>query len=596
MNRITLLSSLLFVLLAVASTFASASRSDVVLLDDESSSVTMAGKYSWLEDDTAALGLDDVSSPAMDGRFIPGNTDGLSLGYTSSAIWLKFKVRDVARDGQPWLLNLDYPLLDQVNVYQSLPDGSWSLRTMGNLLPFDQRPILHHTFVTPLELEPHVTSTVLVRIASKSSMIVRPSLQVASAFYEYESRLQVLFGLMYGVILMMALYNAFLYLAVRDVTYLVYVVSVLAGGIFIMSLNGHGYQFLWPGSPHLANTALPLSSSIWAIATALFTQLFIETRRYTPVFHRLLNIIIGLGAVAVVLSLFADYQVAIHFGTALGLFNGLLILTTGMISWYRGNRAARFFTLAWVVYAFGSTTLVLSQFGVVPDNLVTQHSATMGLLLQIIMLSLALSEKYRVISRELEDHARNLEKKIAERTLDLSKASKALKRLSQQDALTKLANRREFGRVLNDEWKRHQRSQEPISLLVCDVDELKELNDHFGHDAGDEALRQFGRVIKESMHRTADHPSRIGGDEFAVILPETDLAGAAKLADDICENYRNLAIPHAPRATYDVVTVSIGVASTIPQGKRTSSALFRLADNALYAAKQQGRDRAAIAK
>jgi diguanylate cyclase (GGDEF)-like protein len=375
----------------------------------------------------------------------------------------------------------------------------------------------------------------------------------------------------------------------------VYVISVLAGGIFIMSLNGHGYQFLWPNSPRLANMAIPLSSSIWTIATALFTQLFIETRRYAPVFYRILNGIIALGVIAVLLSLFADYQLAIRYATALGLFNGALILTAGIISWVNGNRAARFFTLAWIVYAFGSTTLVLSRFGVLPDNFVTQQSATIGLLLEIIMLSLALSDKYRVISRELEGHTRNLEKKIAERTRELSKANKALKRLSLQDALTGLANRREFDRVFNDEWKRHTRSQEPLSLLICDLDEFKELNDHFGHDAGDDALKAFGRVIKESMHRTSDHPSRIGGDEFAVILPDTDLAGAAKLADDICENMRKLSIRHAPRASYDVVTASIGVASIIPQGKQASNALFRLADQALYAAKQQGRDRAAIA-
>ena len=587
---------LLFVLMLFFDVKSFAAQTDLIVLSNQESTISLAGKYTWFEDESAALTIQDISSPAYSDRFVTGEKDNLSFGYTSSAIWLKFKIQDNSHDSRRWLLNLDYPLLDQIDIYQSMEDGRWSLQVMGDTLPFDERPILHRTFVTGLDLDGRHINTYYIRIITNSSMLIRPTLQSADSFFEYQSQLQVFFGVMYGFMLMMALYNAFLYLAVRDKTYLVYVVSVIAGGIFIASLNGHGYQFLWPESPGFANMAVPLTSSIWIIATALFSQLFIETKRYTPLFYKLINIMIGLGVTAVLLALFADYQTAIRFSTAMGLIHGVLILTTGVVSWYRGNRAARFFTLAWVVYGFGSTTLVLSRFGVIEDNFITHHSATLGLLVEIIMLSLALSDKYRVLSQQLEAYTHNLEQKVADRTRDLRKANKVLKQLSQLDALTDLPNRREFEHVFTDEWKRHYRSQEPLSLLICDIDEFKYLNDHFGHDKGDECLRKFAEVIKSSMNRTADHPSRIGGDEYAVVLPETDLAGAAKLADDICESIRKLGITHAPVASHDVVTASIGVASLIPEKESDSIKLFRKADKALYTAKHQGRDQAVIAE
>jgi diguanylate cyclase len=596
MSITRLLSSTFLLVLIVISMTAYASQADLIVLEDQDSSILLTGKFSWFEDESAALTIEDVSSPAYFDRFTTSDKDNLSFGYTSSAIWLKFKIQDNSDDGRRWLLNLDYPLLDQIDIYQATDDGRWLLQVMGDTFPFNERPILHRTFVTALDLDNRHINTYYIRIITKSSMLIRPTLQSAQRFFEHQSQLQVFFGVMYGFMMMMALYNAFLYIAVRDQTYLVYVISVIAGGVFIASLNGHGYQFLWPNSPGFANMAVPLTSSIWIVATALFSQLFIETKRYTPIFYKLINVMIGLGVIAVLLALFADYQTAIRFGTAMGLVNGLLILTTGIVSWYRGNRAARFFTLAWVVYGFGSTTLVLSRFGVIEDNFITHHSVTLGLLVEIVMLSLALSDKYRVLSKQLEGYTRNLEQKIAERTRDLSKANKALKRLSQQDALTGLPNRREFDRVLNEEWKRHYRNKDSLSLLICDIDNFKEMNDHFGHDVGDESLRKFGQVIKASMHRTTDHPSRIGGDEFAVVLPETDLAGAAKLADDICENIRKLGITHAPLAAHDVVTASIGVATLVPESENNSIILFRKADKALYTAKQQGRDQAAIAE
>lgn len=586
-TRILLLSALLF------SVSAFSAEAPVLELSKSFDKANIGGKYTWYEDKTAQLNLNDILSKEYSERFVINQKENLSFGYTSSSIWLQIKIKNLSNDKQNWLLNFDYPLLDKIEIFSKIKGKDWKKEVMGDLLPFHDRPISHRTFVTPLVFNKNETTTYFIRFTSQSSLIIRPLVQTENQFFEHENTLQLIFGIAYGFMLMMALYNIFLYLGVRDTTYLIYVVSVLAGGTFISALNGHAYQFLWPNSPGIANNAIVLSVSVWLVATALFTQKFIETKRYTPALHQLINIMIGLGVFAFFLVFFTDYRFSIRVATALAPLMGVLILVTGTLSWYRGNRAARFFTLAWVVYGFGTAVLVLSRFALIEDNAVTHYSATLGLLFEIIMLSLALSDKYRIISIQLKDHTRKLEQTVTERTQDLTIANKALEQLSHQDALTGLANRRKFDQVLNNEWQRHQRAQTPLSFLLCDIDKFKELNDYFGHEKGDESLKKIAKAIEMSLYRTTDHPSRIGGDEFAIILPDTDSSGAMELAEKIRQNVRKLEIKHKQESGLENVTVSIGAATIVPATDQQSMMLFRNADKALFKAKQQGRNSAA---
>ena len=137
-----------------------------------------------------------------------------------------------------------------------------------------------------------------------------------------------------------------------------------------------------------------------------------------------------------IFSLFGEYQTAIKIATGLALFNGLLILTTSIVCWLEGNRFARFFVGAWTVYGLGTAMLILSRFGVLEDNFVTHNSASIGLLLEIIMLSLALSDKYRVLTQELERQTHELEDKVNLRTKELETSNKKIEKLYRIDSLT----------------------------------------------------------------------------------------------------------------------------------------------------------------
>jgi diguanylate cyclase (GGDEF)-like protein len=173
----------------------------------------------------------------------------------------------------------------------------------------------------------------------------------------------------------------------------------------------------------------------------------------------------------------------------------------------------------------------------------------------------------------------------------LQTANQQLQRLASLDSLTSVANRRRFDNYLEQEWRRMAREQAPLSLILCDIDCFKAYNDTYGHLAGDDCLQQVARAISHVVKRPADLVARYGGEEFAVILPNTKTEGAIQIAEKIRSRVKALRIVHANSRFRQHVTLSLGVASTIPGDESSPTILIAAADRALYQAKAQGRDR-----
>lgn len=213
--------------------------------------------------------------------------------------------------------------------------------------------------------------------------------------------------------------------------------------------------------------------------------------------------------------------------------------------------------------------------------------------------------------RILADYNRKLEQDVQQRTLDLQQeiqerqqaelalrqieieltnANQELARLANIDGLTKIANRRGFNQRLELEWRRMMRESQPLALLLFDVDYFKLYNDHYGHQLGDRCLEKLAETVDLIMRRPADMVARYGGEEFVVILPNTNLEGAAIVAALIHQAIRNLAIPHQRSLVSEIVSVSLGISCFVPTLERSPDILISQADRALYNAKQQGRN------
>lgn len=187
-----------------------------------------------------------------------------------------------------------------------------------------------------------------------------------------------------------------------------------------------------------------------------------------------------------------------------------------------------------------------------------------------------------------------IEELVKARTRKLNETNDKLASLSMTDGLTNIANRRNFDSHLDVEWKRSIREQQPLTLMLIDIDCFKAYNDYYGHLQGDHCLRQVARALHEQTSRPRDLVARYGGEEFALILPHTDCA-AKSLGEQCRAAIEVLAVPHAASPIASCITVSIGIANLIPQRGSQPVDLIALADQALYHAKETGRNRVVLA-
>lgn len=174
---------------------------------------------------------------------------------------------------------------------------------------------------------------------------------------------------------------------------------------------------------------------------------------------------------------------------------------------------------------------------------------------------------------------------------ELAIANRNLQKLSAIDSLTGIANRRSFDETLRMEWKRALRSGEPLSLIMLDIDFFKLYNDHYGHQGGDACLQRVATGLSRIMQRETDFLARYGGEEFAAVLSNTDLDGAVKVAGEMHQAVKSLQLEHAKSKVSTIVTISMGVSAVVPQLGNEPEILVAAADQALYKAKEEGRNR-----
>jgi len=255
------------------------------------------------------------------------------------------------------------------------------------------------------------------------------------------------------------------------------------------------------------------------------------------------------------------------------------------------------------------TGAVVHDFLFYNQQIQSRDLAPLGLLVFFLTQSFHLMGQYsrtlssvESLSRELVELNRTLESKVEERThalqasqQQLEEANRRLHRMSYYDALMEIPNRRYFEDMLDKEWRQAARSGLPISLVMIDIDSFKLYNDNYGHRAGDAVLYAVGQALQKALHRPRDLVARYGGEEIALILPETDAEGAGRVAELLRERVYALRLPHR-FSEFEVVTVSLGAATCVPNETATKELLVQAADGALYEAKRGGRNRVCAAE
>ena len=509
---------ILFLLNAALAT--AAGELSALRIHDDFKEQLLVNQLLLLEDPSKQLTIDDIRSENFAGRFSAPGKNGSNLSFTRSAWWVKIRViNDSARENKI-ILRQAYPLIDYLDLWENTNNG-WQHHQTGDRLLFSQRDIQYHDFLFPLALAPNSESTLYLRYESEGAMDIALSASSPIELIQNISKEQFAYGVYYGGFLVLVVYNFFIFVVVRDKAFLYYLLYILCFGLYMSANDGFFYQMIMPESPKLDLAAL---SMIAVLGVVTFS------------------------------SLLLPYALVVVTQATLTLIVMPLIFIMGIARLCSGYPPARYFMLAWSTFIFGIMVYMVKVFGYFPRTFFTENIFQIGSLIEMVLLSLALSSRVN-----------------------------ELKKQSHTDALTDIPNRRMFDDVMRQEFLRTQRNGQPFSLLMIDIDHFKQFNDLYGHSQGDRVLKNVAAQLR-SLIRKPMMPFRFGGEEFAVILPRTNERDARIIAERLRQHISSKLIGRHQ------ITVSIGLACQEDRKFQSLSDLLNAADEALYAAKDNGRN------
>ena len=569
-------------------------------LRGDTDTMPLTPHLSYLHDKSAVDSADDAWRLIAAGRFQPVPDGKTAFGFQQGAYWFHGQLVNRNGDEPHWMLVQSFALLDRIDVYLRYPDGHIVHYESGDFLPFSARTIPYRHPNFRIALPVGETVDLLVRAQSQSSMQVPLELYTPAAFTSVSRDAQFVMGMYYGILLALFVYNLVLWIRLRDASYFWYLFHITAFGLVLFTLNGYGFEYLWPDNPWLANVAVPLSICLAIIGMQQFARNFLELPKRFPRGNRVSLCIIVVCVLLGASALWLPYRIATPWATRAVIVSVLWILTVAIVVLRRGYMPAKIFLLAWALFLAGAAAIAALAFGFLPKNLLTEYGVQIGSALEMLLLSIALSYRYASLRNENERIAveakHQLERKVAQRTqevrstlMQLEDAHRRLRDSSRRDGLTGLYNRAHFHENFESMLKASREKGESVSLLMIDLDHFKSINDRYGHLAGDDCLRWAAQRIGQSLrvHETS-LLARFGGEEFVAVLPGHDLRSAVAVAESVRK--RLVEEPCASGAHRLRVSASIGVHTVEPDAEIDPDAALSVADQALYSAKANGRD------
>ena len=563
-------------------------------------------------------GLTDIDSVRQlaESAWQPVARRDASFGYSKHAYWLRISLHNPSNAAIDWVLVIGNPLLDTLDAYGL--DGDRVYKA-GDQRPFHQRWIDHRQLVLPFSLAAGEERELILRMQTEGSANLSASLMSAQTFNHNEQRMLMLQGLFFGALLVMLIYNLSIFSITRDRNYLWYSLFVASFSFYQFIQQGFALQWLWPNSLAWHQLSFPFSSALATLFGIFFTYGILDLKRQHRAYTWVSRALLSGSLLVMALALTAPYQVALLGSFALLIVCAIIGCIITALRWRAGYVQAKLFALGWSVLIIASLLSVISGTGLIANSLLTLHAQQIGSLLELVIFSIALGSRIRQAQSDhhlaqarlfAKEHQlrmeqakslnlqrqinEGLEARVQERTAslehalqELSTANQQLAELSRRDNLTGLFNRQ----VLNEELDRllaqAKRSQQPIAMLMLDLDHFKQVNDQYGHLTGDACLQHTAQRMQQRM-RGNDLLVRFGGEEFAVVLSDTDVAGALDLAEQLREDLASHPCQHQGLSI--ALSLSIGVYALIPDANSNREQLLQHADQALYQAKAAGRN------
>jgi signal transduction histidine kinase len=391
------LSACFLLFLLLYTTFPCAAASPPLVLHETTASSPLASHIDILEDKTGKLTIDEVSSPEADRLFKPPVQN---RGFTKRVYWLRFTIENKAEAEQRWLLELNAPNIGHLDLYVPAARGGFDLMQAGAMRPMSIRKFQHRTPVFPVVIDGQ-SKTFFLRGDANRSALLSLTAWSPDAFSRMDHRSDLIDGCYFGAILVMFAYNLFIFLSLRDRSYLYYILDIFCFALYVFFIKGFLVEFVSAGMPSINRYAFMLHVPV-ILSGLLFCRAFLDTVRNAPLIDRIIKIFMLVALLSIPAILVVPPDIWKRVMAVVSACSSLLLLSAGVVCLAAGYRPARYFVAARFFRVCGVITFVLVAFNVLPRNLLTLSSLQVGSIFEVLLLSFALADRINIMRREKE--------------------------------------------------------------------------------------------------------------------------------------------------------------------------------------------------
>lgn len=394
-NKITLTVLLWFLII-------SSLKSEPLIIDG-TTGIYSVGKYIKIfEDKTGKVLISNIMNGEFDSSFIPSTLDTPNFGYSRSSFWIKLNITTNNLKNNEYYLEIPYSPHENIEFYL-LRDHKIADKKLSGVYNLGVAPEpVYHNYAFPFALLEKDNIEILLRFHGENTMQFPIRIFTTNALIKKVNDEKLALGIFIGILIVMFFYNFFIYLSVKDTSYLFYLLYLIGMLFGEMSFKGIGNEYLWRSNIWISTHAMPFFIAFTLFGSSLFTQKFLNLKETAKKLY-ILNIIMSLlTSLACFVSLLTSYRIGILFSSIISFITVLVIIISGVNVFLKNYKPARFFLIAWFSLLFSMILFWLQSFGLFPSNFVTTNSIWIGSILEVVLLSFALGDKINVLKEEKE--------------------------------------------------------------------------------------------------------------------------------------------------------------------------------------------------
>ena len=396
---------------------------DAITIDPLAKEQNLSTQLQYFEDQQSNITITDLIKAKHNFPWQTQLEEEPNFGYNTNPYWFYLPLENNSREKLQRLLSVGYPLLDQVDIYQVVNNELVQQWQLGDTRPFTERPIYNRNFIVPLNISANSASDIYLRIQTTSSVQLPLVLYESNYFYRSEFMEAVTQFLFYGGLFVMAIYNLFIFISVRSISYLFYVCYVCAVTLLYLAVQGYGFQLLWPNDPWINSRHITVLSPASLLLGTLFAISFLNTKKYsTKLYYYQIGLLVVI-ALSLILGFILPYAIMIKPALLISMWAAISILVSGILVWRAGNKSAHYFNLAWCTLLISIVIYDMNKLGLLPRNVITENGMQLGVLLEVLLLSFALADrinrerKEKFEAQKLAIHNENLAREEKEKHL-----------------------------------------------------------------------------------------------------------------------------------------------------------------------------------